>query len=232
MQPRRRLRILTGGLAVAALLWLPAAASATPQWLSNGRLVGTEKQGVVQFGTLTLGNSFVGEWKCGVLEGVPVWNEGGNGFASVDGWRTYNCSAASCPGAAVVTAENPVELINEGSEKYKPLRRPSTLPWPAETVAPEVGVARLKVSKIKLFLDCPAEAVEIGFSGSLEPQIVNGTKNGLSPSHLDFEGKGGKTGSLICTPLGPPPCGSEGGELFVSGDLTMLGTGQQLITAR
>jgi hypothetical protein len=228
---------LAAALTVAAFLAAPAVAPATPQFRINGTLAGAAKQNVVQYGTLTLENAFVGEWKCSVLAGLPVWNEGGNGFASVEGLRTYNCSSASCPGAAVVTAENPVELVEKENSKkeieYSAKRGFSTLPWPAEAVAPQAGVSRLKISKMKLYLDCPAEAPELEYTGSLEPLIANGAKNGMNPSHLAFEGKGGKTGSLICTPVGPPPCGSlgEGGELFVSGELTTLGAKEELITA-
>ena len=64
---------------------------------------------------------------------------------------------------------------------------------------------------------------------TLEPRIVNGSKNGLKPSHLEFEGSGGKTGHLIT----PDICGGtcEQADLFLSGSLTTLGTSQQLITA-
>jgi hypothetical protein len=53
---------------------------------------------------------------------------------------------------------------------------------------------------------------------------VNGTKNGLKPSHLTFEGKGGTTGALIV-----PQFFTER-EVFVSGEMKILGTtSQQLI---
>jgi hypothetical protein len=205
-----------------------AAASATPQFSINGALAGAAKQNVVQYGTLALDSTFLGEWKCRVIAGGPVWNEAGNGFASVEAWRPYDCSAPSCPGPAYVRTEEGPEPIEESTEKYRPLRRPSTLPWPAETVAPEAGVSRLKIRKIKFFLQCPAEAVEVGFSGGpLEPLIVNGTKNGLSPSRVVFEGKGGKTGSLPGIGVG-----SDEVELFLSGELATLGMGQELVTAR
>jgi hypothetical protein len=62
--------------------------------------------------------------------------------------------------------------------------------------------------------------------GTLTPILVNGTKNGLKPSHLTFEGKGGTTGSLIV-----PQFFTER-EVFVSGEMKILGSAtQQLITA-
>jgi hypothetical protein len=59
--------------------------------------------------------------------------------------------------------------------------------------------------------------------------MINGTKNGLKPSHLVFESSE-KTGFLIT----PVICGGECAmaDLTVGGELTMLGTAsQQLVTA-
>jgi hypothetical protein len=217
-------------MAVVMPLAAPAVASATPLWRMNGVLAGTTKKDVIQFGTLTLHNALLGEWKCSVLAGMRVWNEGGNGLASVESWNPYDCSSASCPGAAFVTAEEAVKLEEttnaKGEIEYSAKRGLSTLPWPAETVAPEAGVSRLAIRKIGMILECPAQAVATKFSGILEPRIVNGIQNGLSPSHVLFEGEGGKTGWLNY------PCGDCGYNLFLSGELTTLGTmGQELITA-
>jgi hypothetical protein len=218
---------------MAMLLAAPAVASASPRWFINDTLAGPVMQNVVAVGSLTLDFPFVGEWKCGVLAGVPVRNEGGNGLASVESWSQYDCSTASCPGAAYVTTEAPVELLEKeiikGSEKeveYSAKRAPRSLPWPAETAAPEAGVSRLAISRIGVTLECPAEAYAVKFVGGLEPRIVNGAKNGLNPSHLVFEGKGGKTGSLECA---NGLCDEVG--LFLSGELTILGTREELITA-
>jgi hypothetical protein len=215
------------------LLAAPAVASATPQWRMNGALVGETKQHAVQFGTLTLNQVTFGEWKCSVLAGMPVWNEGGNGLASVESWVPYDCSSTSCPSGANVTAETPVKLEEKtnakGETEYTAIRGEKTTPWPAQTAGPEAGVPRLAIHKIRLTLECPGEAFQPKFSGVLEPRLVNGIGNGMSPSHVLFEGKGGKTGSLsadFCS------LGCEGSGLYVSGQLTTLGTrGQELITA-
>ena len=142
------------------------------------------------------------------------------------------CAASECPGEAFVTPEHEVELnekINAKSEKEFTAKRGDTsLPWPAETLTEE-GRSRLNIRKMRLSLVCPAQAIEIPFSGNLEPLIVNGLKNGLSPSHLRFEGEGGKTSWLDA------PCdtclGGEPDRLYLSGELTTIGTSEELVTA-
>ena len=79
-----------------------------------------------------------------------------------------------------------------------------------------------------------AQGLVVAYSGNLEPLLVTGIKNGLSPSHLVFEGKGGRTGYLssgACLEE-PPVCYGEGGsELYVSGELTTIGMSEELVTA-
>jgi hypothetical protein len=227
-------KLLTGLaplVVVAVLSVIPTVAQATPQFRINGNLVGTAHQHIVQYGTLTLKSGFSGEWKCKVIAGAAIWNEGGNGFASLEAWQPYLCSASECPGEAFVTTEMGPELIekiNAQSEKeYSAKRRNPSLPWPAETFTEE-GRSRLNMRKMRLVLNCPQENLAVPFTGNLEPLIVNGLQNGLSPSHLVFEGQGGKTGFLggACNFL---EC--EAFNLYASGELTTLGTSQQLITA-
>jgi hypothetical protein len=221
-------------VAVAALSVMSAVAQATPQFRINGVLAGTAQQNVTEYGTLTLQTRIIGEFKCKILAGGSVWNEGGKGFAAVEAWEPFLCSASECKGQAYVTVEKPVELIekeNAKSEKeYRARRGTSSLPWPAETIAP-AGERRLNIRKMRLALACPEEGLEITFTGNLEPLIVNGLKNGLSPSHLLFEGKGGKT-SFLEAPcnLGEVEC-EELLALYASGELTMVGTREELITA-
>jgi hypothetical protein len=230
---------LAGALTVVVLLAAPAAASAAPQFEMNGIIVGTATRNVVASGTLTLESNLIGELKCRVIAGLAIWNEGGQGLASLEAWQPYDCSAATeCPGEAVVTPEHRPELIEEenskSEKKYSAKRGGSSLPWPAEAIAPEAGKSRLNIRKIRLNLQCPAEGLAAAFLGNLEPLIVNGTKNGLSPSHLLFEGKGGKTGFLSAGACleEPSRCYGEGGEptLYLSGELTTLGTSEELMT--
>jgi hypothetical protein len=240
MLPRKRLQVLTAGLAVATLLWLPAAAAATPQWRLNGLTAGPTKQDVVQFGTLTLTSKVFGEFKCKIVAGAPVWNESGKGVNAVEGWQPFLCKSApingkgGCIGQSLVTAEGGVELIVEGTTEkplYTPKRGLRSLPWPGELFETTEKTTSLNIHKIKIYIDCPAEGFEVPYEGNLEPKVINGSKNGLSPSKLVFEGQGGKTTYLVTCAL--EGCvENEKTELFVSGELTMLGTTQQLITAR
>jgi hypothetical protein len=234
VQAGRRFRGLTVALAATALFALPAGAHATPQFRINGTLAGTAKQNVVQFGTLKLHNALYGEWTCKVLAGVAIWNESEEGFASVQGFQPYLCSASKCPGEAFVTTGGHPELIEEENPEtkkivYKATRGSTSLPWPAETVS-EAGT-RLVIGKMHIVLECPSEALEVQFSmGPLTPLIVNGAKNGLNASHLLFEGEGGKTGYLEpCPVLGVVE--TTDCRLYFSGELTTLGTEQELVTA-
>jgi hypothetical protein len=94
---------------------------------------------------------------------------------------------------------------------------------------PEAGRTALGIHDIKLTVVCPKEGFELQFEGALEPRVVTGSKNGLHPSALSFEGEGGKTGHLLALDI----CGGECAEadLSFSGELTMVGTMEQLVTA-
>jgi hypothetical protein len=236
----RRLQGLVTALAAATLFAAPVA-SASPRWFINYALAGASRQNVVAVGSLTMDNKLFGEWKCRVLAGLTVGNESEKGVAAIDGWEPFDCSAKECSGAAYASAESPPVLEepeNAKSEKterplresrYGPPEGKPNLPWPAELIADEVGKSALKMRKMKLWLICPSETFEPEFTGYIEPPVVNGAGSGLSPTHLLFEGKGGHTSWLNGTWLGGIE--NEETELFFSGELTVLGTGQELITA-
>jgi hypothetical protein len=124
-------------------------------------------------------------------------------------------------------------METKGTEKVLVARRPqTTLPWKGEVIEglnAEKSIAlKVKLSPVQMNLVEPCEKFEIPMEGTLEPILVNGTKNGLKPSHLTFEGKGGTTGHLI----NPAGITQTEREVFVSGEMKILGTaGQQLITA-
>jgi hypothetical protein len=253
MQPRKPLQVLIAGLAVPALLSLPAAASAAPQWRLNGVLAGPTKQGVSQFGTLTLTNAILGEFKCKIIAGASVRNESGKGLYAVEAWEagtpfgspailgvietgsssvcSYTGNLPGCKEGAEVTAES-VELIEETEKHYTPKRRLRTFPWPGELFETTEKTTSLNLHKIKIFLDCPREGLEIPYEGNLEPKVMNGAKNGMSPSKLVFEGNFGNPPIWLGTCSFGVPCESEEHNLYVSGELTLLGTTEQLVTAR
>jgi len=224
---------LVSAFTLAAFAGTPAGAQAL-QFHINGLLAEASHQNVTEYGTLVLKNTRFGEFKCKIVAGVPVWNEGEKGFTAFEGWEPYLCSAPECKGESFVTAEKAVELIEKENSKkefeYTAKRGASTLPWPGELFAPEAGAKAINVTKIHLYLDCPQEGLEVLFDGNLEPRVVNGLKNGLSPSHLVFEGKGGKT-SYLSSPDICGGCESEEDNLYVSGELTTLGTSEELVTA-
>jgi hypothetical protein len=229
---------LASVLAVAACICAPAVAQATPQWYVNGLLQGTSKQNVIVFGTLTMTNEKFGTWKCKVVAGMLVNNENKEGLTNWEGWEPFLCSAPECKNSkgeeaqAYVTAEYPVKLEEKENAKkeieYTAKRGEKTTPWPGEVITQSGGKTALNTHKMRLIMNCPAETFEPNFTGNLEPHIVNGLGNGLSPSRLVFEPKGGTTSNLNGTWLG----GNEVPEtqLFVSGELTIIGSSQQLIT--
>jgi hypothetical protein len=235
---KRLLITLASVAALAVFSMTPVAAQATPRFYINGVLAGAGKQNAVQFGTITMKSPWFGEIKCNVLVGAPVGNESERGVAPVDGWETWNCRTA-CRGPAFVMAERPPLLVfREFTTKEEIQRGLKTLPWPAELSATE-GRTSLRMGNteklfleprlVKVWMTCPEELLEVVYEGELEPRIVNGTKNGLKPSHLEFEGEGGKTGFLKTPDLCGGQCSTA--NLYVKGELTLLGTGQQLITA-
>jgi hypothetical protein len=256
---RKRLQGLVAALVVAVPLAAPTVASATPQWLLNGVLAGPTKQNVTQFGTLTLQSKFFGEFKCKIIAGAPVWNESGKGFNAVEAWQqagmpsggmpsqpllavstpispagpvcSYTGEGPGCKQQAFVTDEAEPELIENSEIVFHPGRAKRTVPWPGELFETTEKTTSLNMHKIKIYLDCPTEGLEVVYEGNLEPRVVNGVRNGMSPSKLVFEGQGGKTSYLVTCDL--EGCvENERTELFVSGELTMLGTSQELISAK
>jgi hypothetical protein len=203
----------------------------------NAVRVGTTPVPIATWGSLTYENpvSLIGKLTCTALTGGGIFNEGAStelvGYENVNGLMTTACSREpKCPGA-FVTAEPPVKLETrkEGTETEATAKRPpTTMPWKGEVIEGTEKKRHLKISGVHMTLVAPCEKFEIPMEGTLEPFITNGTKNGLHPSSLTFEGKGGatQTGHLIV-----PQFFTER-EVFVSGKMTMAGTSsQQLITA-
>jgi hypothetical protein len=238
--------LLVAMLAAAACVAVSAVAQAEPQFHVNGVAQSTAHQNVTQFGELKMKSLFWGSITCKVIIGAPVWNEATeglpvHGIESYEGWEPFVCSMPEClKGKAFISAEGAVKLEETENLKhekiFKAVRGASSLPWPARTVPePESTVGlhmgnteKLPLQPVKFLVNCPGEGFEVPYEGTLKPHLVNGTKNGLKPSHLRFE-TSEKTGFLIT----PDICGGECAmaNLTVEGEVTMLGTGQQLITA-
>jgi hypothetical protein len=128
-------------------------------------------------------------------------------------------------------------LNNKNEQTLKAVRGTSSLPWPAHTVTTPEATTALKMGNteklperpVKFLVNCPGEGFEVPYEGTLQPRMVDGTKNGLKPSHLHFEGSEGSRHLIT-----PDICGGECAmaDLSVEGEVTMLGTTtQQLVTA-
>jgi hypothetical protein len=229
----KRLQGLATALTAAMLLAVPPLAHADPQFRINGMLVGTARQNVTAFGTVTMDNKLYGEWKCKVLAGLTVGNETEKGVAAVERWEPFDCSTKECNAPTVTTEHSvewePTEKVEKIPHESSPIRGPQSVPWPAELIS-SAGHTAMNVRKMRIVWLCPEEAFELPFTGNLEPRIVNGTKNGLNPSHIVFEGKGGNT-SFLTSPFIEGGAETENSEFVVSGELAILGTGEELITA-
>jgi hypothetical protein len=234
--------LLVPVLAAAAFGAVPAFAQAEPQFFVNGKVQGASHQNATEWGTLTLKSPFWGKITCKVIVGAPVWNETTKGLGATEGWEPFVCSMPEClKGSSFISAENAVKLVERINEKKETIkeavRGSSSLPWPSRlvplaesTVGLHLGnTEKTPIEPVKFLVNCPGEGFEVPYEGTLQPRMVNGTKNGLKPSHLIFEGEGGKTGYLIT----PDICGGECSmaNVTVEGELTILGTTQQLITA-
>jgi hypothetical protein len=184
-------------IAVAAVAIVPAAAQAAPHFYKEGvRLPFTEeKTQIVSWGKLklTASNGIVIE--CKVIDAGNVWNTtlAANGKDNLEVFQNYECSSAACATVSIVTAK---------------------LPYETELVA---GI-KDKVKVTELIVTCSGTALT--FTGTLEPNVVNGTSR-TAPTVLEFVGAG--SGTL--TAPGPVTATVEGKD-------KILGfVAQELITA-
>jgi hypothetical protein len=229
--PRRGVRLLSAlaPLALAVVLVVPAVAQAGPQWFINGIRAGSEREEVEMWGNLQFQSSQLGKMACHMNGSGSVWNESEKGLGLMDFFNTGACIVEPnvCPeGGIFVTAEEPVYLVKEGSgtEKfYKPKRGLSSLPWPEELSENTEKKHRLTIRNMKLTTAVPCLGLEVPMEGTLEANYVNGTKNGLSPSHWRI---GGEERKCVCFIIRP---GEAAG---ATGEATVVGSGVQLVTAK
>ena len=227
IRPRRSLIGLAPVLAAAALLIPPVAADAANQrWFINGVVAETQHSGVIDWGTLSVENHFLGKLQCTTVSSGAVWNEGETGFGATALTTIGACTSEPTPcEGAFLAAEGPLELI-----KGAPKRGKSSLPWQEEVFREESGekLRHVKIKEVKLTLVMPCLNLELPFEGTLEPIYRDGDRNGLSPSRLVFQGKGGTTSFLTTKALGT---GEEENALHFVGEVAQDGTSVQLITA-
>lgn len=221
-------------LVLVALVMTPAVAQAAPKFYINGQLAPKKHEPIVNFGAISLENHFLNKIKCENLASGNIWNESEKGLANTEGYTTYSCTAEPTACAGVfATAEKPVEVTErtfEGKKEHIAVRGKSTLPWSGEVVKEETGekLTKIKTHGIAVTIVMPCLNLEIPFEGALEPISYNGLGNGLSPSHLVFQGKGGKTGFLTTTKLGTQEEDNIG---YTIGEVASVGTQVELITA-
>jgi hypothetical protein len=143
------------------------------------------------------------------------------GFNNTTGYSTSNCKASipckvhNTRGEEVegiyATAESP-PIAEHGSEAHN--TGITSLPWTGELIERETGIRQVLMHHVKIWIVSPPASVgrgncqainipfeelegtqptekEAGFE--LAPIRVNGTRNGLKPSHLEFNGEEGLT---------------------------------------
>jgi hypothetical protein len=208
----------------------------SPKWFRNGVLVTATHGPTMTAGSITLENSMLHKITCQNVVNQSIWNESEKGLETTLGYTTYECKAEhpckvkNTKGEEVegiyATAEAPPVI--SGSEKF--LSGSSSLPWTGELIEREAGVRQILTHNVKIWVVLPPATIGKG-EGCLGSEIefearegeaekaegdepaavtVNGSKNGLKPSHSEFKGEEGKTekgfpktGRLISPTVGP-----------------------------
>jgi hypothetical protein len=207
------------GLALVALVMLPAAAQASPQWFINGKRVSTTPEPVVALGDQTVTNASLGSLTCTTVGLASIFNESEKGIEITEGGGYGRCKA-QVPCKVKNTRGEEVEGISltfegppviQGTEALR--TGISSLPWTGELTEKEPGVHQVLTHHVKIWVILPPASVGkgTGCAGTaipfedqegptekqagdeLAPILINGTKNGLKPSHGEFLGEEGKT---------------------------------------
>jgi alpha-tubulin suppressor-like RCC1 family protein len=200
---------LTGATAVAAGYEHTLAIERRPQFSVNGNVsIGSEPAAVV-FGEWILENKLLGKLRCRIIADTRVRNESTEkaGTANIESFTTPVCKSEPHSSGTFVSAEtSPVahtrEETNSKGEKVTVLyasRGSTTLPWLGQLVegtGEELPEARLRIHGVTLTWVSPSTGAEVTFEGTLEPSVVNGARNGLSPSHLEFAGASSTSGFI------------------------------------
>jgi hypothetical protein len=226
-----RCLIVATSVLVIVLSVAPALAEASPRWLINGQPAGAKHEANIGYGTITLENAVLGKISCQTITSGSIFSESEKGLGLTEGFETSDCATEPmrCPGA-FVTAERPVAVKSEPGKKPQALYVHGELPWTGELAEKEVPEMQrtLKIWTPLLTVVMPCLNLEVPFEGRLEPVFVNGIGNGLTPSHLQFQGKGGKTGFLTTNKLGTE---KEDNIAYLTGELATVGGEVQLLTA-
>jgi hypothetical protein len=232
-----------------------------PKVFDNGVKANTVRKPAIAVGTFTLNNGVLGRLECQNMVAGVTFNETTEGtekgFDNPSGYGTFNCVAQNpckvknIQGEEVegiyATAESP-PLPEHGTEAHS--TGITSLPWTGELIERETGIKQVLTKHVKIWVVDPPKTVGVGNCQGVEiqcenaegttekeagyelaPVWINGSRNGLKPSHDEFPEavgteKGGipPTGRLKCA---PGEGGSVGpGKSVIGG----LGGGWELIT--
>jgi hypothetical protein len=123
--------------------------------------------------------------------------------------------------------EEEVRLVQMGSASSTCYPKEKVIVEGKEEEVP-AGWEKVPAGCVKLNFVIPQIPAEMVFYGSQEVELLNGTKNGLSPSRLRFF----ESGLLAYGGSGARPV-SSGGQVLLKGEARLLGaSGQELITAK
>jgi hypothetical protein len=198
---------------------MPAAAEASPQWFINGKRLGSTPESVIAVGEQTVTNQTLGSLTCTTAGLASIFNESEKGVEITEGGGYAHCKA-QFPCKVKNTRGEEVEGISLTFEAPPVVERTeavrtgiSSLPWTGELTEKEPGVRQVLTHHVKIWVVLPPASVGKGTSciGSsipfedqegptekqagdeLAPIFINGSKNGLKPSHGEFLGELGKT---------------------------------------
>jgi hypothetical protein len=196
---------------------------AFPKVFINGLKANKTPKPAVAFGHILLHNGTIGNLECNNVVTGNTFNETTEGtekgFLDSTGYTTFECTAgAPCKvhntkGEEVegiyATAYAPPTTI--GTETHN--AGISSLPWTGELIERETGVKQVLTHHVKVWIVLPPATVgtgtgcagtELEFEDQegktekeagyeLAPLTVNGSKNGLKPSHGEVRGEEGLT---------------------------------------
>jgi hypothetical protein len=213
---------LTGLFAVPSTQAAVPPIKAFPKVFINGIKATSTRRPAIAFGNITLHNGTLGNLTCNNVVTAQTYNEATEGtekgFQNTIGYTTFECKAENTCKVKNTRGEE-VEGIYAtafapppaGTEAHE--SGVSSLPWTGEAIEREEGKKQILTHKVRVWIVLPPSTVgkglgclgaEIEFldeEGTTEkeagyelaPLSVNGSKNGLKPSHGEFKGEEGLT---------------------------------------
>jgi hypothetical protein len=228
---------------------------AFPKFFVNGLKAKETRKPTIAFGTITLHNGLIGNLACNnVMAGAAsnATTEGTEkGFLNTIGYTTYECKAEqtckvkNARGEEVegiyATAEAPP--VVKGSEVHN--AGISSLPWTGELIERETERNQVLTKHVKIWVVLPPLTVGTGTGCAgaepefedaegptekeagyeLAPLWINGARNGLKPSHLEFTGEEAITEKPVLADTGRLKSPQLGDGFLTATNLTIQGAG-------